>query len=608
MPNDISTNLGRLQNANTAIGEAIDDYGFNLGTGSLTTYSTKLDTINNNINGALESCLGSGSEYEILKSKTILSNGTYNPSYDDAIGYNLVTVNVPISGGNGHKVIVTTLPNADVTLVNSVDSSITYSGTANSSGIAEVIGVIAGTYNVTATRDGALSDSTTITVSDYTVTESDFATITVTASTDCTITLTNGTITKTASYTGTAIMFYVSLGTWTVSTIIDETTIERIISLSTYTNQNVVLKTNTVWDDFRDLVRAGTASTTYPVGTVVYDNYGKNSQTGEDDITVEGTNATAFVIVAYDHHWDSDLGTASSGTYRHSCTLLELKLDYNICFDNSEAFICLTTALTANNKYYVKRSSTYYMFTPTTNVPVGGVLTFDGTSTSTVKAYSSPSSTTELFSVPTSSSSSGTSLGTLQDSATNTSTYGNLNSYYRALYGSNNYYQSGIRQLINATTPDNWWTPQTMFDRPSNTSQQGKLYTLNEDFVSVLASPDITCITNNVTNSETPSLDGTTFSQQTEYIVKDKMFLVSHTEVNLSATPTLGSAMSYYSTHSSNSDRIKYRKDNDSSGLWWLRTPHPGNANLVRYVLSDGSLSYDCAYNGAGLATACVIQ
>ena len=141
-------------------------------------------------------------------------------------------------GGAGHTVIVTTIPNAEVTLT-SLDN--TYTGTADETGELELTGVAVGTYTVSATYDGAASDTTTLVITDHTVTEDSFASLTISASANTTITLTDGTATKTLEYTGTPIVQYISLGTWDLSCTIDETEITRTVLVDSYTNQNVTL-------------------------------------------------------------------------------------------------------------------------------------------------------------------------------------------------------------------------------------------------------------------------------------------------------------------------------------------------------------------------------
>ena len=140
----------------------------------------------------------------------------------------------------GHEVTVTTLADAEVTLSK---TGTTYTSTADSNGTATFTGVAAGTYTVTAVLDGATSDSTTVSVTDFSATENTFATISITASDDCTITITDGTATKTVAYlAGATITQYASVGsTWDISAVIDETTITRTVAVTTYTDYAVNL-------------------------------------------------------------------------------------------------------------------------------------------------------------------------------------------------------------------------------------------------------------------------------------------------------------------------------------------------------------------------------
>ena len=176
-----------------------------------------------------------------LVPKTITENGTYDPADDNADGYSEVTVNV-ITGG--HEVVVTTIPNATVTLSK---TGTTYTSTANSNGIASFLGVTSGTYTVQVSimiNDfTAVSDTTTITVSTYEATEDNFASLTITASDNCNITITDGTTTKTVAYlVGSSITQYVSINTtWDISTTINDTLITRTVSVNSYENQNISL-------------------------------------------------------------------------------------------------------------------------------------------------------------------------------------------------------------------------------------------------------------------------------------------------------------------------------------------------------------------------------
>lgn len=235
-----------------------------------------------------------------LIEKNITENGTYDASDDDADGYSSVTVNV----SGGHTVIVTTIPEAEVTL-SSLDN--TYTGTADNLGSLRLEGVAIGTYTVTATYDGATSDSTSITITDHTVTENSFATLTISASANTTITLTDGTVTKTLEYTGTAIVQYVSLGTWDLSCTIDETEITRTVLVDSYTNQNVTLAPPSAaiqrYVDFTNNTSTLTGDPdTHPVymdinRCNVSDNGTINAYYGDAGYTEDGSNGQVMVKI-----------------------------------------------------------------------------------------------------------------------------------------------------------------------------------------------------------------------------------------------------------------------------------------------------------------------
>lgn len=364
----------------------------------------------------------------------------------------------------------------------------------------------------------------------------------------------------------------------------------------------------TSWEEFRKAVRSGKAQSLYPVGAKLYENWG--DETSNAWIVVDYPNDNRYI--------DSDL--AQQG-YTNRVMLMEEKLNYLRVFDTKEAWLYVETAIPAGTyRFTIPNYDTSYggnktyIFTSTANVPVGGQLTLTwayNTNPTNVQGYSSSTSTTALFDVNIAEWDGTTAcidLGIIKLAMADAdSTYGKLNHIHRARYGSNNYYQSGLRQWLNAdATANNWWSPSNIFDRPyDNRNTAGRLNTLNSNMKAVLATPTVNCITNNL--FEYPSLDGTTFSLQTAYTVRDKLFLVTHTETNLSATPNIDSVLAYY-TNAQNADRIKYRKDNGNAYYWWLRTPSPTTAHSVRFVSTSGALSGNLAFNTYGSAAACIIQ
>jgi len=244
---------------------------------------------------------GGGGGGSTLIEKSISANGTYNASSDNADGYSKVTVDIP---SGGHTVIVTTIPNAKVTLT-SLDN--TYTDIADNTGELQLTGVVAGTYTVSATYDDATSDTTTISIQDHTVTEDSFATLTISASANTTITVTDGTVTKTLEYTGTPIVQYVSLGTWELSCTIDDTVISRTVLVDLYTNQNILLTPPSAaiqrYVDFTTNTTTLTGDTdAHPVymginRCNVADDGTINAYYGDDGYTEDGSNGQVMVKI-----------------------------------------------------------------------------------------------------------------------------------------------------------------------------------------------------------------------------------------------------------------------------------------------------------------------
>ena len=233
-----------------------------------------------------------------------------------------------IVGEGGHVVIITTIPNAEVTLT-SLDN--TYTGTADNAGELQLAGVQAGTYTVSATYDGAASNTTTIVIDDHTVTEDSFASLTISASANTTITLTDGTVTKTLEYTGTPIVQYVSLGTWDLSCTIDETEITRTVLVDSYTNQNILLAPpSAAIQRYVDFTNNTTTLTGDPDTHPVYmginrcnvaDDGTINAYYGDAGYTEDGSNGQVMVKIPkfyYKVTPDSDGGL--DGAHIRKCT------------------------------------------------------------------------------------------------------------------------------------------------------------------------------------------------------------------------------------------------------------------------------------------------
>lgn len=233
-----------------------------------------------------------------------------------------------IVGEGGHVVIITTIPNAEVTLT-SLDN--TYTGTADNTGELQLAGVQAGTYTVSATYDGAASDTTSLVITDHDVTEDSFASLTISASANTTITLTDGTATKTLEYTGTPIVQYVSLGTWDLSCTIDDTVITRSVLVDSYTNQNIVLAPpSAAIQRYVDFTTNTTTLTgdpdTHPVYMAinrcnVADDGTINAYYGDAGYTEDGSNGQVMVkIPKFYYKVTPDLDGGLDGVNIRKCT------------------------------------------------------------------------------------------------------------------------------------------------------------------------------------------------------------------------------------------------------------------------------------------------
>ena len=362
------------------------------------------------------------------------------------------------------------------------------------------------------------------------------------------------------------------------------------------------------WADVRKIVRAGKAPELLPLGTY-YSVWGDST-------------SKAIDLIAYDKHFDPSL---TARGYTHSITLCERDLSEIVSFDTNEAFLYLEQALPAGTYRFTLPSdydATYgggktYYFTSTASVPVGGQLVYTWNYQqfpTKCAGYSSSISTTALFNVNLAEWISGespeaTDLGTIKLRMSDPeSPFGKLNAAKRARYGSNNYYQSGIRQFLNSDSAGGtWWQPTNIFDRPyGQRSSAGKLTQLSSDLRSVLATPEIEYITCN--DFEFGSIgDILLWTSDAVYDIRRIKSscclpkLISHQLLTLApcSIPLSGAG---------NMDKSKERTSNNTACIWWLRTPYPSNANYERNVNTSGALNNNNANNAYGAPAACIIQ
>ena len=334
---------------------------------------------------------------------------------------------------------------------------------------------------------------------------------------------------------------------------------------------------------------------------------------GDEVIVHETASQLVFDVLGV------DIDEPVSPVAVHSLTLGLHDCLASMQFDGAEAWYYAPNGLEAG-AYYFTIDPTYdtdhntykdsgYMFTLSENVPAKGVLTMtwaQNANASSIKiaSYASASATTAIESnIAVSEGTTGTNLGELTSAGDPTN---NLNSISRVRYGSNNYKESAMRQYLNSSAAaGSVWTPQTKFDRPPSwaTTTAGFLKGIDPEFLSVLGAVKKTTALNTISDGGGSE------------VTNEKVFLLSRSEIYAGneVSGGEGAAYPYYKEFSdlsaagtgADTNRIKYR--NGTAQYWWLRSPHAGNANLVRIVSPSGALTHNYATNSYCVAPACCI-
>lgn len=360
------------------------------------------------------------------------------------------------------------------------------------------------------------------------------------------------------------------------------------------------------WAAVRAFVRNGMGAAKFPVG---YEFTTLDNDTGQNIV---------WVVRDHDHH------KPANSALTHSMTL-ETKYVYSnssgsykgVQYDATEAFYYAESGLTAgtynvtisNQDWYTADNGKTYQFTLVNAVPAGGQLVFSMTYNASlegksVKSYASSTSTTVIETATLTEGSDGTALGTTGGKSEN------VNYMHRNIFGSNNYAQSAVRQWLNSSAAaGSVWAPTTKFDRPPSweTSYNGLLHGLPEDFLAVVQPAILPCRTNSA--FETESLDGTAYAKDQLYEINtDKFFLLSRPEIFGdwdSAGLKDGTQLDYYVGLTA-TERIK----RDAAGTArdaWLRSPHPRYAGYALFVHTVGTVYGHSACDSYAVAPACII-
>lgn len=344
------------------------------------------------------------------------------------------------------------------------------------------------------------------------------------------------------------------------------------------------------WASVQRIVRSGFGQKAFPVGSQLRVNH-------------ETYGEIIWDVVAHDYDKDP------KERFEHNMTLLSHDCIINsIQFDNTEALYHADETLAAGTYHFsllAGYDTTYgggktLQFTLTKDVPAGGAIMFpwawNTQSTVTkISTYETQIGSVALESVVVTEGTGGTDLGIADGK-------GALNHTHRIRYGSNNWKESALRQMLNSDkAKSTFWTPQTKYDRPPSwaTSTDGFMVGLPAEFLEVVGICSHTTKTNGI-HEENDTLNSS-------YETQDRFWLPSYSEVfgGMENNVADGTQYPYYSGGLA-ADRIKYNSSG-AARYWWLRSPNPWYARYVRLVLPDGSLNYNSAYDSGGAAVACAI-
>ena len=239
------------------------------------------------------------------------------------------------------------------------------------------------------------------------------------------------------------------------------------------------------------------------------------------------------------------------------------------------------------------QKDTTWQFTLTQAVPAGGSVAgftqMPDVVASNWKATSyAADGITTIETVPITSGSGGTSLGTMQYATRN----GNLNSMQEAGYGWNRWKYSAARQWLNSTQPKGkWWAKQDDWDiAPAQLAQKdGFLCGMPAEMLAVLKTVKVTTLANTVNDGGVTD------------ITYDKVFLASMSQMNVNMSKEEGAVHEYWQRRTKSKTpiepwkkypfMIRYSAANHTSPQYvFSRSANRGTAYGVMNVNADGGV------------------
>ena len=237
------------------------------------------------------------------------------------------------------------------------------------------------------------------------------------------------------------------------------------------------------------------------------------------------------------------------------------------------------------------QKDTTWQFTLTKDVPTGGsVAGFtqmpDVTSSNWKATSYAADGITTIETVPITSGSGGTSLGTMQYATRN----GNLNSMQEAGYGWNRWKYSAARQWLNSTQPKGkWWAKQDDWDiAPAQLAQKdGFLCGMPAEMLAVLKTVKVTTLANTVNDGGVTD------------ITYDKVFLASMSQMNVNMSKEEGAVHEYWQRRTKSKTPIEPWKQYPFM-IRYSAANHTSPQNVFSRSANRGYASYVMDVNAGG--------
>ena len=367
--------------------------------------------------------------------------------------------------------------------------------------------------------------------------------------------------------------------------------------------------------------------------TVLLSTYGitvSGTAVKDDAITVDETaEAVRYDVLGIDHDIPSDPNFTHTITLcSHDCKAyngLEYKKPQGLIYVDPAAF---PNGLAAGTTYYIigdhccydgtTKEDGSYGFTPTKNVPAGGLVrhTALGLSMSSASAYTKERVLAGTFAtydtiengravietgLATVETSSGTLIGTVTAETPSYRSAEYLNFTRRNAYGSNEWTKSDERQWMNSDAEKGidakgiqLWQSGALgkFDLPGTYNAPGNLYGFDPQMLDVVGE----------VRKRTFIALADRSDQAIKYVdTNEKFFALSMLEANLGTTNegVYENAVDhdgnvktvpypYWQRRTTAAERIKYQ--NGTARVWFLRSPDPSFCGYVRFCTSSGAL------------------